>query len=460
MDSALTVLPDKGLRPAAIGTIDSLVVGTASAAPSYSIAVSVGLLVASVGGAAPLALVVAVVPMVLVALCFRELNRAEPDCGTSYAWVRRAFGPRTAWLAGWASIAACLLAMGNLAQVAAVYVFELTGADRLADSKVAQAVAGVGFIGVMAWLSYRGIRIAARTQFVLLVFEVAALGWFVVAALRQADGPPSVAVPASGWGAAFLVAVFLYWGWDSSFSMNEESADPRRTPAVAAVAANVVLAVVFVLVAFAAVGYAGTDRLAGIADDDFFAALGTELLGSAGGRILIGAVLASALASAQTTILPTARTMLSMASREALPAVFGRVSARYATPSVATWAFAGASAALYALLVCVSEAVLADSVAATSVLVCLYYVATCAAVPLYFRGHLTGATRLLTRVVVPVSAATVFTAALVLSVLDLSVPSLIAVGVVLAVGLAGMRTPRAKSLAGMRASRARTNAER
>ena len=46
------------------------------------------------------------------------MNRADPDCGTSFAWVTRAMGPQLGWLSGWAIIAADIIVMASLAQIA------------------------------------------------------------------------------------------------------------------------------------------------------------------------------------------------------------------------------------------------------------------------------------------------------------------------------------------------------
>jgi amino acid transporter len=426
------------LRRDALGVGSSTAIGIASTAPAYSLAVSVGLLAAYTGAAAPLVLAASAVPVILVALCFRELNRTEPDCGTTFPWTEKAFGLGTGRMVGWTTVMACVLVMSNLAQVAAVYTYLLFGLDGAADSRLAQAGLGSAFILVMALLAYRGIRVAAGTQFVLLTIEVVALLWFAINALREA-GSVDIFDGATGegaWAAGVLVAVFLYWGWDSSFSVNEESRNPRRTPAVAALIANGFLVVLYVVVAWAAVAYAGVDPLADIADDDFFAVLSNELLGTAGGKLLVGAVLVSALASTQTTILPTARTMLSMARRDAFPGQFARVSARYQTPTVSTWAFAGVSVLVYVVLVLTSDAVLADSVAAVSVLVSLYYLATAAAVPVYFKGALRE--RLVQRLVVPLLASLSFAAVLVLAVADVGAGPLVVVGVTMVVGAAIM----------------------
>ena len=429
----------RSLRKDALGLGSSTAIGIASTAPAYSLAVSVGLLAGYVGAAAPLILAVSAIPVILVALCFRELNQAEPDCGTTFPWTEKAFGIGVGRMVGWTTVMACLLVMSNLAQVAAVYTYLLFGLDDAADSRLAKAGLGVVFILLMAVLAYRGIRIAATTQFILLTIEVLALLWFAVNAFIEAG---TVSIPVfsetgdGSWVSAVLVAIFVYWGWDSSFSTNEETRDPGRTPAIAALVANGFLVVLYVVVAWAAVAYAGSAALGDIADDDFFAVLSNELLGTAGGKLLVAAVLVSALASTQTTILPTARTMLSMARRDAFPGQFARISSRYQTPTVSTWVFAGTSVVVYASLVLTSDDVLADSVAAVSLLVSLYYLATAAAVPVYFAGQLSG--RILQRVVVPVVAAASFVGVLVLSVIDVGAGPLIVVAVVLVVGAAIM----------------------
>jgi amino acid transporter len=425
----------RSLRRNALGVGAATTIGISSTAPAYSLAVAVGLLVGYVGAAAPLLLAASAIPVILVALCFRELNRAEPDCGTTFPWTEKAFGLGIGRMVGWTSVTACVLVMSNLAQVAAVYTYVLLGMDAAAESRLAQAGLGTAFILAMAVLAYRGIRIAAWTQVVLLTVELAALLWFAINAFLKADGfsiPVFSSTGDNAWAAGILVAVFLYWGWDSSFSVNEESRDPRRTPAIAALSANGVLVLLYVVVAWAAVAYAGVDPLRRIADDDFFAVLGEDLLGTAGGKLLIGAVLVSALAATQTTILPTARTMLSMARRDAFPGQFARISVRYQTPSVSTWAFAAASVLIYVTLVLTSDAVLADSVAAVSVLVSLYYLATAAAVPVYFSRELRG--RVLQRLVVPLLATVSFVVVLVAAVADVGTGPLVVVGVTMVVG--------------------------
>ena len=55
----------------------------------------------AVGFKAPAIMWISFIPMACIAAAFFYLNRADPDCGTNFAWVTRSMGPRTAgWAAG------------------------------------------------------------------------------------------------------------------------------------------------------------------------------------------------------------------------------------------------------------------------------------------------------------------------------------------------------------------------
>src|SRR5947209_20445930 len=86
---------DKGLKSGALGLISSTVIATASVAPAYSIAATLVFVVGAVALQAPAVSVLAFIPMLLTSIDYSELNKADPDCGTTFTWATRAFGPRT-----------------------------------------------------------------------------------------------------------------------------------------------------------------------------------------------------------------------------------------------------------------------------------------------------------------------------------------------------------------------------
>ena len=81
---------------------------------------------------APAVLLLAFVPMLLVALAYKYLNSADPDAGTTFTWATRAFGPRLGWIGGWAIIVADIIVMANLSEIAGSYTFLLFGVDSYA----------------------------------------------------------------------------------------------------------------------------------------------------------------------------------------------------------------------------------------------------------------------------------------------------------------------------------------
>jgi amino acid transporter len=317
---------DKGLRGGALGLLSSVVIGVASTAPGYSLAASLGIVVAAVGLYAPAVLWVTFIPMLFIAGGFYYMNKADPDCGTTFSWTTKAFGPWAGWLGGWAALIAQIIVIANLSQIAGEYSFLLVGADSLAASTFWVTLVGVIWIIVMSWICYVGIEASAKSQYFLLGAEIITLFLFAVVALWKVytSDPENSLHPSLSWlnpfnipstsalVAGVLASIFIYWGWDSTVSVNEETEDSTRTPGLAAILSTIILVGIYVVVAIAAVSFHGTQFL----EDnqiDVLAALGGDVFGSPLDKLLIIAVLTSASASTQTTILPSTRTALSMA---------------------------------------------------------------------------------------------------------------------------------------------------
>jgi amino acid transporter len=384
----------KGLKSGAIGYISNVVIGTASVAPAYSLAATLGFIVAvpGVGLSAPAVLLVSFLPMLCIAFAYSYMNRADPDCGTSFAWVTRAMGPRLGWMNGWAIVAADIIVMASLSQIAGIYTFKLFGWEAAANTTWAVTLVGCLWIVLMTWICVIGIELNAATQKWLLSAEVAILGAFaVVALIKGGAATPSIdwlnPFHISSFGAladGVLLGLFIYWGWDSGVAVNEESEDPAFGPGKAAVVSTILLVFIYVIVSFAAQAYGGEKFLTDHSDD-VLSALGTGVFGSPWDKLLIIAVLTSASASTQTTILPTARTTLSMARWGSIPRVFGKVSPRFQTPTVSTIAMGAVSLIWFVAVNQLSNNVLGDSVSAIGFQIAFYYGFTGLACVIYYR---------------------------------------------------------------------------
>jgi amino acid transporter len=438
-----TSVARKGLKLGAIGLLSSIVIAVASTAPAYSSAATLGGIAQEVGDRAPVIMLLAFLPMLFVSYAYKSLNAESPDCGTSFTWVARILGRRTGWLTGWVIVVADIIVMASLAQIAASYTFQLVGAHSLVDNKFAVILAGSAWILLMTFIAWRGIEWSARTQYLLLGAELVVLLIFSVVAFvkiyAHTAGEQAITISWSWFNpftlsfsalsAGFLLAAFIYWGWDSAVAANEETENPAVNPGRAAVISTIVLLLTYLVVTMATQGFAGVgEEGVGLAnpdnESDVFAVVGDGVLGGWGGKLLILAVLTSSAASTQTTILPTARTTLAMAAYRALPKSFGNVHPRYQTPTLSTWAMGIVSVAFYAGLYAVSGAALSDLVLSIGLMIAFYYGLTGLASAWRYRGELgSGVKVALQKVILPLLGALILFAAFVKTAIDLFDPA-------------------------------------
>jgi amino acid transporter len=414
-------MQDKGLKTGTLGLISSTVIATASVAPAYSLAATLAFIVAAVGLQSPAIAVLAFVPMLFCSIGYNEMNKADPDCGTTFTWATRAFNPRLGWAGGWGIVAADVLVMASLAQVAGQYIFLLFNANGIGDNPASSWVllTGVLWIVAMTYICYRGIEVSANFQKALLTIEIGMLLVFsVVALVRVGTGhhPAESLHPSLGWlnpfdvssfnafASGLILMVFIYWGWDTALSVNEETKDPAKTPGRAAMFSTLILLITYGIVIFAAqsfsgVGTKGIGLLNPAHASDVISVLGTAVFGSGTvgsvfSHLLLLMVLSSAAASTQTTILPTARTTLSMATYKALPSAFAKIHPRHLTPTISTLVMGGISIVLYAAMNYISGGnVIADAVTSCGVYIALYYGLTGFASFWYYRRTLSSSAR-------------------------------------------------------------------
>ncbi|MGW1840689.1 APC family permease [Streptomyces sp. NPDC002067] len=404
----------KGLSGNSVGLLGSAVIGVSTVAPVYCLTSTLGPTAGEVGLQMPAVFLAGFLPMLLVAFAYRELNKAVPDCGTSFTWSVKAFGPRVGWMCGWGLVIATIIVLSNLAGVATSFFYlllgELTGSQALAGldgNKAAHILTCLAFIAVATAISYRGMTATKGVQYTLVGLQLAVLAVFVVMAVVKARSgdfagslhfswtwlDPFAVRSFSAFTAGLSLSIFMFWGWDACLTVNEETAGSAKTPGRAALLAMLVLIGSYLLTAVAAQMYSGVgDKGPGLGNphtaDNVFAALADPVMGTVLGILLFVAVLASAAASLQTTFIPVARTVLAMSAYEALPPSFARIHPRFRSPGRATVAAGIATGVFYAVMSLLSENVLIDTIYALGLMICFYYAITAFACAWYFRHDL------------------------------------------------------------------------
>jgi amino acid transporter len=407
-------LLDKGLSHDSIGLLGSTVIGVACVAPVYALTATLGPTVTEVGFQMPAIFLVGFLPMLLVAFGYRELNNVAPDCGTTFTWGTKAFNPYVGWLGGWGLVLSTVIVLSNLAGVAVTFLYlflaDVTGNAGLADlasNKLVNVLTVVGFVALATWVSYRGMTTTKEVQYVLVGFQMLVLIGFVVFAFAKiASGtapatdvqfsldwlnPFSVASLAA-FTAGISLSLFIFWGWDVCLTINEETSGSAKTPGRAALLTTVVILSSYLLVAIAAMWFAGIGETGtGLGNpataDNVFSALAEPVMGGFG-TLLFLAVLASSAASLQTTFLSPARTLLAMGTYKAVPARFAKVHPRFQTPTFATMTAGVGTIIFYTLMTFVSENVLIDTIYALGMMISFYYAVTAFSCVWYFRKEL------------------------------------------------------------------------
>ena len=409
---AAPAVGEKGLQAGALGLVGNVVIGLAAVAPAYSLAATLGYVVLAVGEKAPSMFVLAFIPMLLVAFAYKELSQDTPDCGTTFTWGTKAFGPWIGWIGGWGLAVSGIIVLANVAEIAAVYLFKFLGLDDLADNIFAKVALGSFFIIAMTLLSARGIVVSERVQNVLIAIQFGVLITVsVIALIRVFAGNAGAQAITPQWSwlwpsgldvssiaAAIILCIFIYWGWDACLAVGEETKDPGRTPGIAALITTGILVCTYVLVAYAVQSFAGFGDVGiglnnAMNTDDVLTVLGKPVAGTIAASLLLLTVSVSALSSTQTTILPTARGTLSMAVYEALPKRFASVHPRFMTPVFGTMVMGISALGFYLMLSVLSENSLLDSVASLGLAVAFYYGITAFSCVWYFRKTLLDSAR-------------------------------------------------------------------
>ena len=124
----------------------------------------------------------------------------------------------------------------------------------------------------MTTICYVGIEVSANFQKVLLSIELTMLVVLsIVALVKVGNGsaPPQHLTPSLSWLNPFhigtfsafvsgiILMVFIYWGWDTAVSVNEETKDRTRTPGLAAIFSTIILLITYALVIFSMQAFAG-----------------------------------------------------------------------------------------------------------------------------------------------------------------------------------------------------------
>lgn len=300
--------------------------------------VSIGLAAGVAGPSVILAVVLAAAIATCNGMSSAQLAAAHPVSGGTYEYGYRYLNPTLGFAAGWMFLCAKSASAATAALGFSGYLLHaLKRGDQ--TTMVVVALAGVFVLTVVV---LTGMRRSNRTNTVIVLITLAALGAFVISGIPDAkDQLVDQLSPFIGEGGVFglLEATALmfvaYTGYGRIATLGEEVREPRKTIPRAIITTLAVSAFLYISIAVVAVGAAGAEGFGNVAEN---AAAPLEVIarglghGSVATVIAIGAITAM-LGVLLNLLLGLSRVLLAMGRRGDMPSAVATVSA--GTPRVA-----------------------------------------------------------------------------------------------------------------------------
>ncbi|GAA3012704.1 APC family permease [Kitasatospora albolonga] len=384
--------------------VDGVAIAASSTAATSSIGIGLGLTAGVVGLHLPAIMLLAFLPVLGIAVAYGRLNRVEPNAGNAYTWVGRTLNPWLGFLTGWVNTVGTVVFMSYTVAVTGSALIQLAGKAGVEsvgglhldpDSTLQTTLIGLVVLAGATVIAVRGLGLAARLQKYLLAFEYLVLLGFCGYGLFAGDQPFSLewfnpfAIPTMGALAQGMVlAVFCYWGFESVFTVAEETHDPKDASR-GGIIALVMMLLLFLLAGTAFQRVLPLDELAdnGAQGLTYF---GEKLASQPLAALPLIALTLSAVASLQASVIPTARGTFAMGRDRTLGPVWTRIHPKYGTPALGTVLLVviASAIALLSLVIPTVTDLIGAAVNAIGIVVVLYYALTALAAAVRFRGLL------------------------------------------------------------------------
>ncbi len=287
-----------------------------------------------VGGASPLAYLLAALGMGVIMACFAEVASQFREAGGPYLYARAAFGSFVGIQVGWLSWLMRLTAAAAGANLFVTYLAELW--PRAIEPLPRAAVITL-LVGVIGAINYAGVGAGTRLSTAFTVAKLLALFSFAGAGIVYLLAGHGTGAPASlphgtlvSWSEAMLLLVFAYGGFEAGLIPMGEAKDPRRDAPFALLVALLTVTALYTLVQVVVI-HTLPDPTATTRP---IAAAARVMLGPAGARVISAVALISLYGYLSAMTLNTPRLTYALAERGEFPTFFAAIHARFRTPHI------------------------------------------------------------------------------------------------------------------------------
>lgn len=311
---------DIGLFGAAFLALNAMIGAGIFALPG-KVAVNAGLL-------SPWLFLVVGALFITIVLTFAELSSYYDGTGGPVLYATTAFGPLAGFSTGWAIYLSRVTAFAANSNVMATYLASLH--DVFAGDIARGAIISIVTIG-LTWANVAGVKDGVRTMAVFTFLKITPLLLLVMMGLQHVSGStliPSAPFLIDELGTTTLLLIYAYVGFETLGVTAGETSQPRRTLPKAYVGSLLGTGLLYFLVVLVFVSLISPENYSSATLID----VGRKLAGPAGAIAITLAAVFSIGGNLSGSILAAPRIIYSMAENRMLPAWFGHVHPKFATP--------------------------------------------------------------------------------------------------------------------------------
>ncbi len=263
-----------------------------------------------------------------VVLSFAELASYFRESGGPVLYASYAFGPLAGFGTGWILFLSRMTAFAANANVMAIYLGSLfpwfaAGAGRA--TVISVLTLGLTYANIL------GVRDGVRTMGVFTLFKVLPLVLLVLLGLQHVTAGtliPSASAVIGDLGGTTLLLIYAYVGFESMAVTAGETAEPRRTLPRALVRTVIGTGILYFLIVLVFIAVIPADTYA----DATLVDVGRMLAGPAGAVAITLAAVFSIGGNLAGTMIAAPRLIFALGEHRLLPAWFGHIHPKYATP--------------------------------------------------------------------------------------------------------------------------------
>jgi amino acid transporter len=287
-----------------------------------------GSVAASAGMLSPWLFLIVGALFITIVLTFAELSSYYKQTGGPVIYATEAFGPFAGFSTGWAIYLSRMTAFAANANVMATYLASLH--DFFAGDIARGVIISVVTIG-LTWANVTGVRDGVRTMAVFTFLKITPLLLMVLLGLQHITGAallPGGPFVIEDFGGTTLLLIYAYVGFETLGITAGETSKPQRNLPRAYISSMLGIAAFYfvIMLVFVSIIPAESFATATLVD------VGRSLAGPIGAIVITMAAVFSIGGNLAGSILGAPRIIFSMAENKMLPAWFGHVHPKYATP--------------------------------------------------------------------------------------------------------------------------------